>query len=1543
MTESYGTITITDTTDITKIENWYLASNKSSGVTVSESGWTTDVTNTNAVMTANKQYLWNYEKILGTGEVVINTTAPVIIGRYGQNGGTGAAGKGISSIDEYYQVTNSTTNPGSSGWQKNTLVVPTASNPYLWNYQVINYVNPTSTEGTYADARIIGVYGDKGDTGTSVLSTIKYYQLATSKPSQPSNNAAIPSGWGTDEPTFDSSKTLYTVIQTTYSNGNIVYSAVQVDSAFEAAKVAYQKAQDAQTDAGAALTSANGKNTIYYQASKPTGGTYKAGDTWFDTDDGNAIYTWNNTLSDWVSAQLGQNAIADLAITNAKIANGTIQDAKIGNLDAGKITTGSLDADRIKASVISAVNSSTETSDGSSLKISANKVNIDGTAIFTNEDFQTALNNQGYQTANDVSEAISNISIDGRNLIHNTLIPDVTSNNTILNIGGDSTNGYAYGASTGEITTAIHGLRHTVTSASRPGICFGPNNVNIGLHGLETGKTYTWSFDWTAKIFSGSPPTGTNYYLRATLGYVPADSNSYNTSTYKDIHIYRTSDTSDRGAEISGSGEFTFELPVGATAMRLYITTNSTTASYYQANDFLELRNIKLEAGNKSTDWTFAPEDTDTAINKVQINLNTARSWYAECPTAAATAAKVATIKPVTTDFTLTTGTTVAVKFTSTNTVANPTLNVNETGAIAIKRYGDTAPSTSAKTSWQANSINTLTYDGAYWRLNNWLNDDTTYNLGRNLHATAIKVLEAVPSGWLMAGTASGYKKIAAGLQFSLSYPLLYASAAYTANTTYTNTYETWNSVTYTTTAAVQSGAANKTIYLKGTVSANTFTIDSANVFTTVEPTSADGCFYIPLGIISSATSSTTVGNFSPSNSLYAFIDGRFRQVTPTEIVVSQRIYYRSLVAGTVSKPTVWIEQTGNKYNDTVSVGNSGWSTKVTPIAKSTAETTTTNKKYLFLYTCEQRKRLDGTVDCTPVLLDDSTTVIDGGNIITGTVTANQIQSGSLSIGVFGAETQNDILNSNIEIGGRNLLRNTKDYAEATYTSTCTFAKDSEGITVITFPAYTGSVGWKGVTLHPNIPYTLIKDKTVTLSFWYRSDSWTLASGGHNYPLPSFEILETATSNPSGTNRLKYVTIYDATVPAPTTEWQQFVRTYNITDNFFTAGSGTVTENRYFTIQMFQHNLSHLQYKKIQLEIGNKVTDWTPASEDVDANIEEASKNATNYIVADSNGIKIANANPSTASTYLQLASSFLEFVRGGASMLKLWLDNSVAKIRVGAETGFNTLTDNEGIKIRNGTTVLSQFGTSLIELGKNSVAAIISLCGNKATLHYDELSNSFQITSKKMYLISRDVESEADDTSELIALTQSEGLLVDASAADIHGVSFAKLVAGDASTGSYSSIGAYAQGSDIHINSSQITLTNSFYESESFSMTEAINAIPVMLYNNDSASLSGARTLSETAANFRKLTICFKSNNGSYGSVDVWNPNGKNVCLAITDMTDANPHIAYHKVKTVKINGTSIDTAKGDTYKTMQLQLGGTYTSTQVDNIGITQVIGYR
>ena len=113
------------------------------------------------------------------------------------------------------------------------------------------------------------------------------------------------------------------------------------------ADAAYNLASTANTTAGNALTSANGKNKVYHSASQPTGGTYVVGDTWFDTDDGYKMYTW--TGSAWAPEQFGNAAIHDLAITNSKIANGTIENAKIKALDVGKLTGGYIDAVHINA------------------------------------------------------------------------------------------------------------------------------------------------------------------------------------------------------------------------------------------------------------------------------------------------------------------------------------------------------------------------------------------------------------------------------------------------------------------------------------------------------------------------------------------------------------------------------------------------------------------------------------------------------------------------------------------------------------------------------------------------------------------------------------------------------------------------------------------------------------------------------------------------------------------------------------------------------------------------------------------------------------------------------------------------------------------------------------------------------------------------------------------------------------------------------------------------------------------------------------------
>lgn len=96
---------------------------------------------------------------------------------------------------------------------------------------------------------------------------------------------------------------------------------------------------------------------------------------------------------------------------------------------------------------------------------------------------------------------------------------------------------------------------------------------------------------------------------------------------------------------------------------------------------------------------------------------------YGVCSTAAATAAKTVTVD----NFSLEAGAVVIVKFTNANSVASPTLNVNDTGAKPIMRYGTTAASTGTTTSgWIAGAVQLFVYDGTNWIREYWNN--TTYS-----------------------------------------------------------------------------------------------------------------------------------------------------------------------------------------------------------------------------------------------------------------------------------------------------------------------------------------------------------------------------------------------------------------------------------------------------------------------------------------------------------------------------------------------------------------------------------------------------------------------------------------------------------------------------------------------------------------------------------------------------------------------------------------------------------------------------------------------
>lgn len=137
---------------------------------------------------------------------------------------------------------------------------------------------------------------------------------------------------------------------------------------------------------------------------------------------------------------------------------------------------------------------------------------------------------------------------------------------------------------------------------------------------------------------------------------------------------------------------------------------------------------------------------TDTVRNKI---------YTATCPTAAGTAAKVATLEEAS-GFSLAAGVRVAVCFQYGNTATTPTLNVNSSGAKTIAYpTSATAVSTgsgSTYNSWGAYETVLFTYNGTYWV------KDTTgllgylaYNKAEDAKAVAQQAYSAIPA----AGTAA--------------------------------------------------------------------------------------------------------------------------------------------------------------------------------------------------------------------------------------------------------------------------------------------------------------------------------------------------------------------------------------------------------------------------------------------------------------------------------------------------------------------------------------------------------------------------------------------------------------------------------------------------------------------------------------------------------------------------------------------------------------------------------------------------------------------
>ena len=141
--------------------------------------------------------------------------------KQGNNGANGSDGKGVKNIEEYYAVSTSNTQ-APTNWST-TVPTMTSTNKYLWNYEVITYTD-NSTKSTAK--RVIGVYGDKGQNGTNGVNgqdgkgikSITNYYLATNSSSGVTTST---SGWTTtvQSPTRDK-KYLWNYERVTYTDNS---------------------------------------------------------------------------------------------------------------------------------------------------------------------------------------------------------------------------------------------------------------------------------------------------------------------------------------------------------------------------------------------------------------------------------------------------------------------------------------------------------------------------------------------------------------------------------------------------------------------------------------------------------------------------------------------------------------------------------------------------------------------------------------------------------------------------------------------------------------------------------------------------------------------------------------------------------------------------------------------------------------------------------------------------------------------------------------------------------------------------------------------------------------------------------------------------------------------------------------------------------------------------------------------------------------------------------------------------------------------------
>ena len=221
----------------------------------------------------------------------------------------------------------------NSGGERSGTVPSSRDNVYVTSYSVSEFGNSF----VHTQNQQLTISCEYEVTGNSLDTAYIYFQLNGTQTIPDNRRYVLDDPSGDFQVTFKvtsaqaSSSSSYIRVRLFHASAGSVVSVKNVKLEIGDAATDWTPApEDVSTaldDAKEAKELANTKNSVYYQATAPTG-DLKEGDTWFDTGNDYKISRWNG--STWVVAELGDQAIGNLNASHINAGTLTAVDIEAG-------------------------------------------------------------------------------------------------------------------------------------------------------------------------------------------------------------------------------------------------------------------------------------------------------------------------------------------------------------------------------------------------------------------------------------------------------------------------------------------------------------------------------------------------------------------------------------------------------------------------------------------------------------------------------------------------------------------------------------------------------------------------------------------------------------------------------------------------------------------------------------------------------------------------------------------------------------------------------------------------------------------------------------------------------------------------------------------------------------------------------------------------------------------------------------------------------------------------------------------------------------